>query len=60
LEVDEIQNLADEVGELVSVAAGHGVRFNVRIETGIEESVPDDVKARLNEVLRRVSDKLEF
>jgi hypothetical protein len=60
LEVDEIQNLADEVGELVSAAAGHGIRFKINIEAGTEESVPEDVKARLNEALRRVSEKLEF
>lgn len=60
LEVDEIQNLADEVGELVSVAAGYGIQFNVRIEVGTEESLPDDIEARLNEILEHVSDKLRF
>lgn len=60
LEVDEIQNLADEVGELVSAAAGYGIQFNVSIEAGTEESLPDDVEARLNEILRHVSDKLQL
>ena len=60
LEVDEIQNLADEVGELVSAAAGYGIQFNVTIEAGTDESLPDDVEARLNEILRRVSDDLEL
>ena len=60
LEVDEIQNLADEVGELVNAAAGYGIRFNVSIEAGTEESLPDDVEARLNEILDHVSEKLQL
>mgnify|MGYP006875435875 CR=1 FL=1 len=53
-------HLADEVGELVSAAAGYGIQFNVTIEAGTDESLPDDVEARLNEILRRVSDDLEL
>jgi len=60
LEVDEIQNLADEVGELVSAAAGYGIRFHVRVDAGTDESLPDDISARLNEILGRVSDKLQL
>jgi hypothetical protein len=60
LKADEIQNLADEVGELVSAAAGYGIRFNVDIEVGTDESPPDDVEARLNEILRRVSEDLQL
>jgi len=60
LEVDEIQNLADEIGELVSAAAGYGIRFHVRVDAGTEESLPDDVSARLNEILKQVSDKLQL
>ena len=60
LEADEIQNLADEVGELVSAAAGYGIQFNVTIEAGTDESLPDEVEARLNEILGHVSDKLQL
>jgi hypothetical protein len=60
LEFDEIQNLADEVGRLVSAAAGHGIRFEVNIQAGTEEPLPTDVEARLNEILEHVSDKLQL
>jgi hypothetical protein len=60
LGVDEIQNLADEIGELVSAAAGHGIQFNVTIEAGTDESLPDEVEARLNEILKRVSESLQI
>lgn len=56
----EIQNLADEVGELVSAAAGYGIQFEVSIKAGTEESLPDDVEMRLNEILKRVSDDLQL
>lgn len=58
LEVEEIQNLADEIGELVRIGAGYDLQFSLRIEVDGEEPLPEDVAARLNEVLDRVSGKL--
>ena len=60
LEPDEIQNLADEVGDLVAAAAAYGIRFHLRVEAGSKEPLPDDVAARLDEVLRRISAKLSL
>ena len=58
LEVEEIQNLADEIGDLVRIGAGYDLRFNLRIEVEGAEPLPEDIAARLNEVLDRVSGKL--
>lgn len=59
LEIDEVQNLADEVAELQKAAAAYGIRFHLRIDVGTHDpEVPDDVKTRLNEALKRVSEKL--
>ncbi len=60
LEVDEIQNLADEVSELVNAAAAYGIRFHLRIEAGADEPLPEGVAARLNEILAAISEKLQF
>jgi hypothetical protein len=60
LEVHELQDLADEVADIASIAAPYGVRFRVQIDVGTDEEIPDDVVARLNETLQRVSDSLEL
>jgi len=60
LEVHELQDLADEVAEIANIAAPYGIRFHVQIDAGTEDDVPDDVVARLNEALRRVSGRLEL
>jgi hypothetical protein len=60
LEVHEIQDLADEIAEIANIAAPYGIRFHVQIDAGTEDEVPDDVVARLNEALRRVSGNLEL
>ena len=60
LEVHELQDLADEVAEIANIAAPYGIRFHVQIDAGTEEEVPDDVVARLNEALQRVSNNLEL
>jgi hypothetical protein len=60
LEVHEIQDLADEIAEIANIAAPYGIRFHVQINAGTEDEVPDDVVARLNKALRRVSGNLEL
>jgi hypothetical protein len=60
VEVHELQDLADEVAEIANIAAPYGIRFHIQIDAGTEEEVPDDVVARINEALRRVSGNLEL
>jgi hypothetical protein len=56
----QVQDLADHVGELSRVAVGHEVRMNFRIEVGGAKPLPPDVLARLNEILRQVSEDLRL
>jgi len=61
LEVYQIQDLADEVAEIANVGAPYGIRFRIQIDAGTEDGdIPDDVLARLNEALQRVSEDLEL
>lgn len=60
LEVEEIQNLDDEIADLVRIGAGHDLQFTVRIAVNGDEPLPEDVAARLNQVLDRVSAKMRL
>jgi len=60
LEVNEIQDLADVIGELARLATGLQLRFNLKIELGGEPVPSGDVLDRLNEVLKNVTDRLHL
>jgi hypothetical protein len=61
LKVHQLQDLADEVAEIANIGAPYGIRFRIQIDAGTEGGdIPDDVLARLNEALQRVSDDLEL
>ncbi|MBA2671072.1 MAG: hypothetical protein H0U67_11930, partial [Gemmatimonadetes bacterium] len=60
LGVDELQDLADIVGELQSAAAGHSIRFIVQVELGGEEPLPEEVVEEVSKLLGSVSDRLEL
>ena len=54
LQSSQIQDLADSIGDIQKAAAGHGIKFRMRIEVGGEklptESVVREVNKRLGEV----------
>jgi hypothetical protein len=54
----QVQDLADQVGELARVAVGHEVRLRLRIEVGGGKPVPPELVAKLNEILGEVSKDL--
>lgn len=60
LSIGEIQDLADVSGEIQAAAAGHGVRFSVRIELGNGSSLPDDVIKQVTSLLAQVSAELDL
>lgn len=56
LRPNEIQDLADVVGELAGAAVGHQLKFGLRIELGGEPS--DEIVQKMNRFLQGVSEGL--
>jgi hypothetical protein len=52
LRPSQIQDLADALGDLGAAAAGHGLKFHLRIELGGEKPPTPEVTKRVNEVLK--------
>ena len=60
LRPNEIQDLADVVGEVVGIAVGHDLKFTLRVELGGDTPPPDDVIEKLNKTLGGISDDLRL
>ena len=51
LRPNEIQDLADQLGELTKAAAGHDLKFSLQIELGSDQQPPDEVVEQMNRIL---------
>jgi len=51
LRPSEIQDLADQLGELTKAAAGHQLRFSLHILVGTDKALPDEVLTEMNRIL---------
>ncbi|HNB67475.1 MAG TPA: hypothetical protein PLR94_07240 [Accumulibacter sp.] len=51
LRPSEIQDLADQLGELTKAAAGHQLRFSLHIQVGTDKALPDEVLTEMNRIL---------
>jgi len=60
LSVAQIQDLADVVGDVKQAAVGHEIAFRLIVELGGEKPAPDEVVAKVNELLKGVSEGLEM
>ena len=60
LRSDELQNLGDAIGDITKAAAGHELKVRVEISLGGDKTPPDDVVAKIDELLKGVSDKLRL
>ena len=60
LEVNGIQDLADQVPEIAKAAVGNNLQFNVRVELGGETAPDPETVEKINELLSEVSDKLKL
>lgn len=60
LRPDEIQSLAEMMGDLLREAAGLDLKFKVQIQLIGDGTVPDDRVAALNEVLAQVSEEIRL
>lgn len=56
----EIQDLAEQIGNITKAAVGHDLKFRLRIELGGETPPPDDVVSRVNDALKEISEDLRL
>lgn len=62
LDIGEMQDLTEQLGNLTRIAVGQNLAFYVRVELSGKENqqVPDEVVEKINQVLGEISEKLEF
>ncbi|MCI4336978.1 MAG: hypothetical protein L3K17_07295, partial [Thermoplasmata archaeon] len=61
LRLNQIQDLAEQVPEIVKAAVGYDTKFRVQLELGtIGGSVPTDVIVKVNKILKEIDAGLEF
>jgi hypothetical protein len=58
LRPNQIQDLADSLGELIEAGAGHELRFTLRVELEGGDSLSEDVVEKISSVLTDVSKDL--
>jgi hypothetical protein len=56
----QVQDLADQIGELTKAAVGFEMKLRIRIEVGGAKPVPPDVLAKLNAILAEVGKELRL
>jgi hypothetical protein len=59
LRPNQLQDLADQVGERTRAAVGHGLRFLLRVEPG-GATTPAELVGRLNKLLADVAEGLRL
>jgi hypothetical protein len=60
LRPNEIQDLADAMGELTAAAVGYDLKFHLRIELGGNSQPTDKTVERINKILKEVFEDLKF
>ncbi|MBI4642080.1 MAG: hypothetical protein HY731_15440, partial [Candidatus Tectomicrobia bacterium] len=60
LRLNEIQDLADQVADIIKAAVGLDLKFHLRIELGGSSRLSDDVISRINKVLQEISEQLKL
>lgn len=58
LRTNQIQDLAEHVADIARAAVGEDLKFHLRIELGGGNKPSNDVVAKINEILKNVSDRL--
>jgi hypothetical protein len=60
LRPNEIQDLADQIGEITKAAVGLDLRFHLRVEITGDAEIPEDTISAINVLLREVSEDLRL
>ncbi|MBI4454518.1 MAG: ATP-binding protein [Acidobacteria bacterium] len=60
LRANEIQDLADQIGEITKAAVGADLKFYLRVELGESTPPQDDVTAKINKLLGEITEGLKL
>ena len=60
LTTSQLQDLADQIGEIAHAAAGYDRKLRLRLELGGKGKLPDEVVRKVNEKLGEISDGLKL
>jgi hypothetical protein len=60
LRPSQVQDLADQLGELTKAVVGYDLKLRLRIELGGAKAVPPELVARLNALLSEVANEMQF
>ncbi len=60
LRPDEIQDLAERVGDIVKAAAGHNLKLTLRVELGGSVRTPEEVVKQVSAILREINKDLDL
>ena len=58
LSTDQVQDLADQIGEIKKAAAGAGLEIQVTIEVGVDTPASDEARAKVQALLAGVAEGL--
>lgn len=58
MQPNQLQDLAEIMGDLLNAAGGYDLKFLLRLE--VDGKVPDDVIGRLNQILAKVNSSIKF
>ncbi len=56
----EIQELSEKLSDIKKASAGHSLRYHIRVELGDGKEVPPAVAEKVQEILNRISEKLNL
>jgi hypothetical protein len=60
LSTDQVQDLADQIGDIKKAAAGAGLEIQVTIELGVESPTTEETRSKVQSLLGAVSKELEL
>lgn len=60
LRTNELQDLVDSIADLTKAAAGHELKYYIRLELGGEKAAPPDVVEEVNKILTKALPKLKL
>ena len=60
LKPNQLQDLADIVGDLVHAAVGHDLKFRVRVELRSTDSKSEETVGKINKALKEVAPELQM
>jgi hypothetical protein len=60
LKPNQLQDLGDIVGDLVHAAAGHDLKFRIRVKLRTTDSKSEETVGKINKALKEVAPELQM